>query len=78
MIYIFEMSTHKMDVESFAYLVINISDIHDEVNIIAKVICENSSQDILGDIVPIWSDQDEFSYRRDQESHLACPICDAS
>lgn len=48
------------------HLVIDVGDIHDEVNVVAKVIGHNPTQNILGDIVPIKSqgklhDRDEPS-----------------
>jgi hypothetical protein len=34
-----------------ANLVINIGDVHDKIDIVAKVIRHNSAQDVLGDVV---------------------------
>jgi hypothetical protein len=41
----------KGDIIGNANLVINIGDVHDKIDIVAKVIRHNSAQDVLGDVV---------------------------
>ena len=71
-----ETQTHDTN----THFVIDVSDVHDKMDIITKIICHDPPQDILRDIVPIQ--RASSSYGADlldkKHAYLAWPMCDAS
>jgi hypothetical protein len=60
----------------WTYLVVYICDVHHEVNVVAKIICHNPPQNVLGDIVPAtacnvdWAiDQKQLTWHGQCEKH---------